>query len=166
MQQPATSNGTHVVVHLPGCQLSGYLTTDRSIVALTDSPLLIADWRPQIEHPDVGAHAWFEGVTRRTTGDQTTVMLEYQAYESMALSELSQLAERIVAQHALHRLVIVHRLGQVLVGEASLLVGCSAPHRVNVFQALSDVIDSIKRDVPIWKREHAPDGQQAWVHPT
>lgn len=127
---------------------------------------MIANWRARIEHPDVGAHAWFEGVTRRMTGRQETVRLEYEAYESMAYSELSQLAQSVAERYDLHRLLVVHRLGMVPVGEASLLVGCSAPHRTNVFQALGDVVNLIKRDVPIWKRECFADGSRSWVHPS
>ncbi len=140
--------------------------SDQIAVALCRDALSISMWRSWIEHPDVGAHAWFEGVTRRMTGQQETVRLEYAAYESMATSELAKLAQTIVERHSLHRLLIVHRLGIVPVGEASLLVGCSAPHRVNVFQSLSEVVDLIKRDVPIWKREYFADGELSWVHPT
>ncbi len=87
--------------------------SDQIAVALCHEVLSIAKWRSRIEHPDVGAHAWFEGVTRRMTGQQETVRLEYDAYESMAYSELTSLARQIVERHSLYRLVIVHRLGIV-----------------------------------------------------
>jgi len=135
-------------------------------IELTHSPIASDTLRVRIADPDVGAHAWFEGVTRRMTAGRQTVHLSYEAFEPMAVAELQRIGEAALAEFCLHHLVIVHRLGSVPVGEASLIVGCSAAHRINVFAALSAIVDQLKADVPIWKKEHFADGSREWVHPT
>lgn len=118
-----------------------------------------------IADPDTGAHAWFEGVTRRMTGTRETVLLSYEAFEPMAKRQLESLALESLGRFGLTAVVISHRLGEVPIGEASIVIGCSAPHRVAALAALPWLMDRIKADVTIWKREHATDGSAAWVHP-
>ena len=120
---------------------------------------------PKLADPDVGAHGWFVGVTRRTTGDRITETLSYVAHETMAIRELEKIAVTAIEKFRLARVVIVHRLGDVPVGEASVVLGCSSPHRPQTFQALTWVMDVLKRDVPIWKKECYADGTTQWVHP-
>ena len=134
-------------------------------VELTHTPLRIDWFRQHIADPDVGAHAWFEGVTRRTTAGKETVQLSYEAFEPMAIAELRRIGAEVAAELKLTGLVIVHRLGVVPVGEASLIVGCSSAHRAAVFLAIPRIVDRLKTDVPIWKREHFADGSTEWVHP-
>lgn len=118
-----------------------------------------------IADPDTGAQAWFEGVTRRMTGSRETVLLSYEAFEPMAKRQLESLALEAVGRFGLTAVAISHRLGEVPIGEASIVIGCSAPHRVATLTALPWLMDRIKADVTIWKREHATDGSAAWVHP-
>ncbi|KAA1261380.1 Molybdopterin synthase catalytic subunit [Rubripirellula obstinata] len=118
-----------------------------------------------LDDPDTGAHVWFYGVTRRTTGDQITESLSYEAHPTMAVKELGRLAEEAVLTFGLHRLLIVHRVGEVPVGMASVVIGCSGAHRAEVFTAVPWIMDNLKRDVPIWKRETFQDGEKLWVHP-
>jgi molybdopterin synthase catalytic subunit len=118
-----------------------------------------------LDDPDSGAHVWFYGVTRRRTGDQITQSLSYEAHPTMAIKQLGRLAEEAIAKFALHRMLIVHRIGEVPVGMASVVVGCSGAHRAEVFTAVPWVMDNLKRDVPIWKRETFHDGETMWVHP-
>jgi molybdopterin synthase catalytic subunit len=118
-----------------------------------------------IAHPDSGAHAWFFGVTRRTTDDRITDHLFYESHESMAQAQLNQIATSAAQRFSLFAVVIVHRLGKVDIGEASIAVGCSSAHRVESFEALAWIMDEVKREVPIWKRETYAGGQQEWVHP-
>ncbi len=118
-----------------------------------------------IADPDTGAHAWFEGVTRRMTGTRETVLLSYEAFEPMAKRQLESLALEALGRFGLTAVAISHRLGEVPIGEASIVIGCSAPHRVATLTALPWLMDRIKADVTIWKREHATDGSAAWVHP-
>jgi molybdopterin synthase catalytic subunit len=83
----------------------------------------------------------------------------------MAIVSLEKLAAAAIERFALCRLVIVHRLGEVPVGEASVVVGCSSAHRRQTFEALAWVMDTLKRETPIWKRETYADGSTEWVHP-
>jgi len=135
------------------------------VVAIQHQPISISMYRHLIEDADVGAHAWFEGVTRRMTGELETVRLTYEGFEPMALREMNRIAECIVSEFKLAKLLIAHRLGEVPLGEASLIVGCSAPHRVNVLLSLAKIVDQLKADVPIWKKEHFANGETQWVHP-
>ncbi len=134
-------------------------------IDLVDGIIDTDSLRARVADPDVGAHGWFEGVTRRTTGDKVTEQLSYEAHRRMAENELRRIAERAIEKFSLARVVIVHRLGPVPVGEASIVVGCSSGHRPESFAALPWIMNAVKRDVPIWKRESYTDGTQQWVHP-
>jgi molybdopterin synthase catalytic subunit len=142
------------------------MNRQRSHVELVDQPIDLESLRELIADPDVGAHGWFLGVTRRTTDDRVTDRLSYEAHRPMAIRELETLADSAIARFSLCRLVLVHRLGEVPVGEASVVVGCSSGHRPQVFEALAWVMDTLKREIPIWKRETYTDGTTEWVHPT
>ncbi len=135
-------------------------------VELVDVPIDLSSLLEKIGDPDTGAHAWFIGVTRRTTGNRTTQTLDYEAHRPMAIEQLRRIAEQAMQTFSLARVVVVHRLGNVPVGEASIVVGCSSAHRVDSFAALPWIMDTLKQDVAIWKRETYADGQQEWVHPT
>lgn len=134
-------------------------------VELTHQAIDVGSLRAHLADPDTGAHAWFEGVTRRMTADRETVKLAYEAFEPMAISELNRLASEAIERFDLSLIVIVHRLGEVAIGEPSIVIGCSAAHRAGPLAALPWLMDRIKADVPIWKREHFADGQQHWIHP-
>jgi molybdopterin synthase catalytic subunit len=146
--------------------VSSHLNNRNVHVALTHDPILIQPYRELIADLDVGAHAWFEGVTRRLTGARETTRLKYEAFEPMAIAQLTKIGEETLQEFTLARLVIIHRLGEVPVGEVSLLVGCSAPHRASVFLAMPKIVDRLKQEVPIWKQEHFADGTTDWVHPS
>ena len=138
-------------------------------VELTDEPIRWDDQADRLANPDVGAINWFHGVTRRKTvvgdSERITQKLSYTAHRSMAVRELEKLAGEATTQFSLAAVVIVHRLGDVPIGEASILVGCSSAHRRDCFAATASIMDRVKTDVPIWKRETFVGGQQVWVHP-
>ena len=138
-------------------------------VQLVDQPIDIESLRGKIADADVGAHGWFYGVTRRTTqhgsGQQITDRLSYEAHRPMAQQQLESIAEQAIQQFGLAHVVIVHRLGDVAIGEASVVVGCSSAHRNATFDGLRWMMELLKRDVPIWKRETYADGTREWVHP-
>ena len=146
------------------------MSANRVHVELVDSVIDLASLESEIGDPDVGAHGWFLGVTRRTTDAagkvSVTETLSYEAHESMATKELESLARQAIDRFALQHVVIVHRLGDVPIGEASVAVGCSSAHRIAAFEALPWIMDRLKQDVPIWKRETYTDGSTEWVHPT
>lgn len=136
------------------------------LTRIVDGPIDQASLSDYLGHPDAGAQGWFVGVTRRTTGDRITSYLSYEAHVPMAERELQKLAAAAVERFALLSLVIVHRLGEVPIGEASVVIGCSSGHRKETFEAMRWVMDTLKQDVPIWKRESYTDGRSEWVHPT
>jgi molybdopterin synthase catalytic subunit len=135
-------------------------------IELVDQRIDIESLLEKVADPDVGAHGWFAGVTRRTTDDRVTERLCYEAHRPMAIDQLEKLAQAAVEKFSLCRLLVVHRLGEVPVGEASVVVGCSSAHRRQTFEALAWVMDTLKREIPIWKRETYADGTAEWVHPT
>ncbi|QDT11597.1 molybdenum cofactor biosynthesis protein MoaE [Stieleria marina] len=143
--------------------------SSKMIVRITDGPINIESLLTDVGDPDVGAHGWFFGVTRRKTtrGDTTkiTQSLSYEAHRPMAISELEKLAAKALADFQLKHIVIVHRLGDVPVGQASVVLGCSSAHRVATFRANEWIMNTLKQDVPIWKRETYSDGSTQWVHP-
>ncbi|MCC9603251.1 molybdenum cofactor biosynthesis protein MoaE [Stieleria sp. JC731] len=140
------------------------------LIRLVHARIDLAQWSDVLADPDTGAHAWFSGVTRRKTRDQSgtvrvTKTLYYEAHESMALRQLRQIAEDAKQKFNLFNVVIVHRLGEVAIGESSVLVGCSSAHRREAFEALPVIMDELKADVPIWKREMFVDETTQWIHP-
>jgi molybdopterin synthase catalytic subunit len=135
------------------------------MVTLVDERLELTQWQSYLADPDVGAHAWFVGVTRRMTDGKQTASLSYEAHRKFAERELQQLARCAIVKFGLTRVILVHRLGVVPIGEASVIVGCSSPHRTAVFAALPWIMDELKRIVPIWKQEQYVDGTTQWIHP-
>ena len=109
-----------------------------------------------------GAIVTFEGTVRNNTGGRRTLCLDYEGYESMALKVLVQIGRELAAAHAVGRVAMVHRLGRMLIGETSVAVIVTAPHRRPAFEAALEGIDRLKKLVPIWKKEHFVDGE-VWV---
>ena len=113
----------------------------------------------------VGARVLFVGTTRGTTGGVVTHALEYEAHEAAAVHHLNGLASRALNRWSLSECVIVHRLGRVPVGEASVVVCVCAGHRAEAFAAVEWLMERVKDSVPIWKCEESYDGQRRWIHP-
>jgi len=110
-----------------------------------------------------GGIALFEGVTRRFTDGRETRRLFYEAHRSMAEKEMKLLIDRAAARWPLLRTVCIHRIGEVPVGETSVLIGVAAAHRGPAFEACRFLIDTLKKTVPIWKREIYADGTEEWI---
>ncbi len=113
--------------------------------------------------PQVGGVDLFIGTTRRWTGTRETVLLSYECYPAMALKEMGKIAEAAIDRWKLERVVLHHRLGPVPAGEASIILGAASAHRADAFEACRFLIDTLKKEVPIWKKEHFADGTQEWV---
>ncbi len=111
-----------------------------------------------IKRPEDGAAAVFEGIVRNNTRGRRTLYLEYEAYEDMALKQMEELAERALADFKIRDVAIVHRLGRLDIGETSVLIVVASAHRAAAFDACRWLIDTLKRTVPIWKKEHFEDG--------
>lgn len=95
----------------------------------------------------------FVGTARRWTAGRETMRLVYEAYEPMAVAEMRRLAESAAERWPILRLVLVHRTGEVAIGEAAVVVGVACPHRAEAFEACRWLIDTLKAEVPIWKKE-------------
>jgi molybdopterin synthase catalytic subunit len=111
-----------------------------------------------LKRPEDGAVAVFEGIVRNQTRGRRTLFLNYEAYEEMALKQIEELARRALAEFKVRDVAIVHRLGRLEIGETSVLVAVASAHRAAAFDACRWLIDTLKRTVPIWKKEHFEDG--------
>ena len=105
-----------------------------------------------------GAVATFDGCVRNASHGRSTLYLEYEAYESMALAKMQEIAEHVHNSFAINRIAIVHRLGRLEIGETSVFIAVSAAHRAAAFDACRYAIDNLKKTVPIWKKEFFADG--------
>ena len=105
-----------------------------------------------------GAIVTFDGCVRNQSHGRPTLYLDYEAYESMALAKMREIAAEVHAKFSIDRVAIAHRLGHLEIGETSVFIAVSAPHRAAAFDACRYVIDTLKRSVPIWKKEYFEDG--------
>ena len=111
-----------------------------------------------IRHPEDGAAVVFEGVVRNHTRGRQTLYLDYEAYEQMAVEQMEDLAREALGQFAVRDVALVHRLGRLAIGETSVLIVVASAHRGAAFEACRWLIDTLKRKVPIWKKEYFVDG--------
>ncbi len=129
---------------------------------LRDTPLSIDECILAVSHPGAGAVATFVGVVRDHNEGRPVSLLEYEAYGPMAEAELARIEAELAAEIAGVRLFVTHRTGTLRVGDAAVVCAASAPHRGEAFRACRELIDRLKARLPIWKREHGPDGPY-WV---
>ncbi len=125
-------------------------------------PLSLDEVLREVRRPGAGAVVSFEGTVRDHNDGRAVTLLEYEAYGSMAESELAVILEEIRAEIPDVRVAALHRTGALQVGDAAVVCVASAPHRGEAFRACRLAIDRIKARLPIWKREHGPDGPY-WV---
>ena len=135
------------------------------MISLTDKPIEHAALLAQVASHEAGAVVLFLGTTRELTQGRRTASLDYECYPEMADRKLAELEAEARRRWPLTGCVIVHRLGHLELGEASIAIAVSSPHRQAAFEAGKWLIDTIKQDVPIWKRENWADGTSEWVHP-
>lgn len=129
---------------------------------LTRQPLDVAALARRFLQDHDGAFVNFEGVVRDNTKGRPTERLEYDCYTKMAIKLMAQLGDEIALRHQISRIVIVHRLGRMEIGETSVAVIAFSPHRKQAFDAALDGINRLKKTVPIWKKEFFADGE-VWV---
>lgn len=132
------------------------------LFALTRSPIDTTALRSRLLAETDGALLVFEGVVRGETKGRRTLRLEYACYEAMAVEQMARLGREAAAAHSIGRVAIVHRLGAIEIGEASIFIAVAAPHRAPAYAASRELIDRLKKLVPIWKKEHYADGE-IWV---
>jgi molybdopterin synthase catalytic subunit len=126
--------------------------------AIVHEPIDLESIRKDLEHPEDGSALFFNGIVRNNTRGRTTLYLHYEAYDSMALSEMEKLAQAALEQFKVRDVCLIHRLGRLEIGETSVLIGVASAHRVAAFEACQWLIDTLKKTVPIWKKEYFGDG--------
>lgn len=136
--------------------------TDGNLFALTRSAIEAQFYARQLQRGEDGAVIVFEGVVRNNTKGRRTTFLEYECYEGMAVEQMARIGREIANEYQIGRIAIIHRLGRLEVGEASVAIIVSAPHRKPAFEASLAGINRLKREVPIWKKEFFEDGA-VWV---
>jgi molybdopterin synthase catalytic subunit len=140
----------------------------RGVFELASAPLDAARCLARVAHPSCGAIATFIGTTRATNREKNVVRLEYEAFEAMTMREMSRILDACRAELAADdreralRMLCLHRVGVVNVGEPSVVIAVASPHRDLAFRACRFLIDALKQTLPIWKKEIYADGH-AWI---
>lgn len=129
---------------------------------ITIHPINIQKVIDSVTTPESGGIDIFIGATRNHSKHRPVLYLEYEAYEPMALKVIEQIEHEARGKWQLHKVAIVHRIGKVDVGEASVVIAVSSSHRKEAFEACRFLIDTLKKTVPIWKREYFADGTIEW----
>jgi len=132
------------------------------MVILLDRPIDVAGLRDSMSRPEDGAVVVFEGVVRDNSRGRRVTALEYRAYEAMALKKLEEVRTLCRNEFPVRDLAIVHRTGRLVPGECSVAVVVCSAHRADAFAACRCAIDTLKKTVPIWKKEFYEDGE-VWI---
>lgn len=152
----------NLVVNSPSLSSLGDRERDR--LKITFAPLSLDDVYRLADSSANGAVVVMSGTVRDRTDGKPVTLLEYQAYEPMAIAIFQQIAADIGKTWSqTQRVVIHHRIGRLKVGEISVLVAVGCPHRAEAFEACRYAIDTLKHNAPIWKKEHWADGSSSWV---
>lgn len=133
-----------------------------SLFELVETPPSADECLAAVSAPDAGGTALFVGTVRNHHLGVEVTLLEYEAYPAMAVKEMRRIAQELEAEMPGVRLACVHRIGALQIGDIAVVCAASAAHRAEAFGACQELIDRIKARVPIWKREHGPDGPH-WV---
>ncbi len=131
---------------------------EENLCALIRKPIATAEIVAQLKAPPDGAVVVFEGIVRNHSGNRTTLYLEYEAYEPMAIAKMREIGAQMQDEFSIRRFAMVHRLGRLEIGETSVLIAVCSAHRAAAFDACRFGIDTLKRTVPIWKKEFFRDG--------
>lgn len=129
---------------------------------LVDAPIDTAALLAAIGAPGCGAIVLFLGTVRDEHAGRPVARLTYTAYRPLAETVLAQIARELEAAHAGLAVAIVHRLGELAIGEPSVAIACAAPHRAAAYEASRTALERLKAEAPIWKLEHYADGGEAW----
>jgi molybdopterin synthase catalytic subunit len=133
------------------------------LVRLSAEPLSVDEALAFVADPAAGGTCLFVGTVRDRSPAGDVTALHYEAWDDLATERLAEIAEGMLEGWPLRRVAILHRTGDLVVGEASVVVACSAPHRAEAFEACRQGIERLKQDVPIWKKEGLVSGEAQWV---
>jgi molybdopterin synthase catalytic subunit len=133
------------------------------LIRLTEDPLEAAEALAFVQAPGAGGVVLFAGTVRDHSAAGQVSGLEYEAWGEMAEARMAAIGEELLQRWPVCKAAILHRTGPLDVGEISVLVCCSAPHRAEAFEAARNGIEAVKKDVPIWKKERLTTGEAQWV---
>lgn len=131
---------------------------DENVCAIVRDKIETAEIVEQLKSPPDGAMVAFEGIVRNHSGGRPTLYLEYEAYEAMAIAKMREIGAEMREKFSIRRYAMIHRLGRLEIGETSVLIVVCSAHRGAAFDACRYGIDTLKRNVPIWKKEFFRDG--------
>lgn len=135
------------------------------MLSISPDPIEINSVTDAVRDHRAGAVVLFLGTVREFTGEIQTSSLEYEAYEAMALASLTQILADAAANWPLIKSAVVHRTGPLQLGDIAVAVAVSSAHRTPAFEAGQWIMETIKQQTPIWKKENYADGSTEWVHP-
>jgi molybdopterin synthase catalytic subunit len=135
------------------------------MVSLTNGPIDHHSLTEQVRQAHSGAVVTFLGTVRELTDGRVTTALDYEAHPALAEKALAEIEADARRRWPVGELAVVHRLGRLELGDVSVAIAVSCPHRAEAFEACRYVIERLKERVPIWKKEHWADGSSEWVHP-
>lgn len=133
------------------------------LVRITEEPIGADEATAFVADPGAGGTCVFVGTVRDHSGAGEVTGLTYEAWVQLAVRRLEELGEELLSRWSLRRAALVHRVGELPVGDASVVIAVSAEHRAEAFEACRHAIERLKQDVPIWKKEHLVTGESAWV---
>ncbi len=132
--------------------------TSSDLILLVREPINAPGLIQHVRTAGDGAIVTFDGCVRNQSHGRRTLYLDYEAYETMAIAKMREIAGELHTKFSIDRVAIAHRLGRLEIGETSVFIAVSAPHRPAAFEACRYAIDTLKRTVPIWKKEYFEDG--------
>ena len=135
------------------------------MIEITTEPIDAAALTERVRSNRAGAVCTFLGTVREMTGDRRTLQLDYEAYPEMASRKMAELEAEARRRWPILEAALVHRVGRLELGDISVVIAVSCPHRNQAFEACRWLIDTLKDAVPIWKKERWADGTEEWVHP-
>ncbi len=137
---------------------------ERALVRVTTDPLSVDEALAFVADPAAGATCVFVGTVRdRSDAGEVVTALDYEAWDELATERLGELARDMLERWPTRRAALLHRSGHLVIGEASVVVAASAPHRAEAFDACRYGIEQLKVDVPVWKKESLATGEAGWV---
>ena len=135
----------------------------KTAVLITSEKLKVQDCYNFVQDASCGGIALFVGTVRNSTKKKEVSLLDFSAYEPMALKEMQKIADLALAKFQIHKIAIHHAVGALQIGDIPVIIAVSSAHRKAAFEACEFAIDTLKETVPIWKKEHFDDGE-VWVN--
>ena len=137
-----------------------------SRIAIVDRPIDASELLAEISDPSCGAVTLFLGIVRDVNEGRAVSGIEYSAYEPMAIREMERIAQEVSELFGVQHFIVVHRIGELTLGEASVAIVAAHAHRQSALDASRYAIEELKKRVPVWKREQYVDGTREWIDPT